>query len=199
MWRKGHIAAALFLPAVPLLPMGAKSRSGSASRRARRRKLLKTPERRQTLRQKRLVAALVTAPSIAAAGRAAGYSPSTAYTPSWYRMVRERFLPLALAHCARKGLTLPKVCGRLAESADAEQVVAVNVVGREKLERELVTVPDWDIRMRAINQYFRLAEKMAEPPKEEDAGKIVELHFNFPETTRAKAKDRFRFEVEARR
>lgn len=184
-------------------PVATSPRSGRGSGRKhpQSKGLKRSGRRRLTPRQERLAAALPIAPSIAAAGRMAGYSSTTVYKPSWYRMVRERFLPLALAHLARKGMTLPKVCGKMAEFLDAKKVVAVRVVGKTEEEREAVTIPDYETQTWAAGQYFRIVEKMAVEPKEEDAGKIIELHINFSGKGVSHRPDssRFSFEVEAQR
>lgn len=155
----------------------------------------KPASRPLTPRQERLARELATAPSIAAAGRAAGYSESTVRSPSWYRRVHEIIRPVTLAHLARAGLTLPKVARRYNELADAEKVVAVQIVGgkdREQGNRELVTVPDHGIRLEACRDYMRilgpLGRVAGDMPPEGEMDKKVTLIINHPKApTRVQA------------
>ncbi len=147
----------------------------------------KTPARRgpyRKARDERVAAELVTAPSIAEAGRRAGVPESTLRSKSWYKRVHQVIRPLTLAHLARAGMTLPRVARKHSALLDAQRSVVLK-------DGTVIDIPDNDVQLRAMQDYYKilgpLGRVAGDMPEEGGLGDIINVNFHFPEQKKTRA------------
>lgn len=152
-------------------------------------------------RQERLAAALLTAPTIRAAGRIAGYPESTVRAGDWYRRVRDKAIPVLLANLAKAGLTIPVATKKHFEKLHALETKFFQHDGRVIETRE---VEAHGIQLQALEKYYDILGVTGRPPLEEPDGggrMIPEIHIHVsgpgqrPKGTDGKADGRFRVVV----
>lgn len=129
---------------------------------------------------------LLTSQSIAEASRRVGVPENTLKTKSWYQRIHTVIRPITLAHLARAGLTLPRVARKHSDLMDASKTVGLKVSGAENGEAlERVEVPDNDIQLRAMEDYYKILGPLhrlaSDMPAEGEMGNTINVNIGVPE------------------